>query len=107
MGARGEGHFLAKRASGRGAAAPSRIKLQLSWPEATLIAGRALATVIVAPPRPEWEVEFGARYWVSSGRTKYDLFVDPPGTTLLPISRLTYSDLTGHSGELFGRKAMG
>jgi hypothetical protein len=49
---------------------------------------------------PTWETEIGARYFASSGRTKYDLFI-PDGSA--QISRLTYNNLLAHSGELFGR----
>ena len=49
-----------------------------------------------------WNVEVGGRYWYSSGRFQKDL----PGTNASStnlISRLTYADLTGHSGEVFAR----
>ena len=59
--------------------------------------------VVVAPPRSPWQIELGTRYWISSGRTQYDLYVDSPGTTFSPISRLTYTSLLAHSGEVFGR----
>jgi hypothetical protein len=51
-----------------------------------------------------WKGEFGGRYWYSSGTTQYGLYGVPPGvpTTGL-ISRLTYTGLTGHAGELYGR----
>jgi Omptin family len=52
------------------------------------------------PPIPQWEAEFGGRYWFSSGRTQFDLY-DTTGTVAL--SRLTYTDLQAHSGEGFGR----
>jgi opacity protein-like surface antigen len=47
-----------------------------------------------------WQTEFGGRYWYSSGKTQLDLF-GPVQPFLL--SRLTFSGLTGHSGELYGR----
>jgi hypothetical protein len=51
-----------------------------------------------------WKGEFGGRYWYSSGSTQYGLYGLPPdlGPTNL-VSRLTYTGLTGHTGELFGR----
>ena len=61
---------------------------------------------VKAPPPTivsAWGVEVGARYWYSSGRFQKDL---PPGgstSSLNLISRLTYDDLTAHSGELYGR----
>src|SRR2546422_496022 len=43
--------------------------------------------------------EFGARYWLSTGTLAKDL----SGTgNLGVVSRLTYSNLTAHSFELFG-----
>jgi opacity protein-like surface antigen/outer membrane protease len=51
---------------------------------------------------PGWEFEVGARYWYSSGRFQKDLPAGPLNDQSL-ISRLTYADLTGHSGEVFGR----
>ena len=44
-----------------------------------------------------WEVDAGTRYWYSSGKEK-----NTSGTGTL-ISQLTYSNLTGQSGELFAR----
>jgi hypothetical protein len=56
----------------------------------------------VLSPRPlaQWEVEVGGRYWFSTGRTKLNLFGFLPGSD--EISRLTYSGLQAHSGEMFG-----
>jgi opacity protein-like surface antigen/outer membrane protease len=50
----------------------------------------------------DWSFEGGLRYWYSWGRFQKDL---PSGSTSSAslISRLTYADLTAHSGELFGR----
>lgn len=48
---------------------------------------------------PGLEVEFGARYWYSTGKFQWDN--DKPGSII--ESRLTYDHLTGHSGELYGR----
>jgi hypothetical protein len=57
----------------------------------------------VLNPKPisQWEFEFGARYFPSSGKTKINLYDAPPGNVL--VSRLTYSNLTAHSGEVFGK----
>lgn len=49
-----------------------------------------------------WEFELGGRYWFSSGRFQKDLPGGPALSTSL-VSRLTYDNLTAHSGELFGR----
>lgn len=45
------------------------------------------------------EVDFGTRYWYSSGKFQWDNFA----RNNILQSRLTYDSLTGHSGELFGR----
>jgi outer membrane protease len=52
------------------------------------------------PTVSAWEFEIGARYFGSSGRSQYDLY-DVAGTAM--VSRLTYTGLTGHAGEAFGR----
>lgn len=53
----------------------------------------------VQPPFvPGWEIETGARYWYSSG--SYQNANGGPNTL---VSRLTYDNLIGHAGELFGR----
>jgi hypothetical protein len=53
---------------------------------------------------PAWEFEIGARYFPSWGTTQKSLYGFPP---LYPdnvlVSRLTYSDLFSHAGEVFGR----
>lgn len=51
-------------------------------------------------PVSAWSWDVGARYWYSTGESSYDLF-DSTGSLL--ISRLTYEDLTAHSGETFFR----
>jgi hypothetical protein len=51
---------------------------------------------------PTWQAEVGARFAVTTGTTKKDLFGDLFGTNLL-VSRLTYRDLLAFSGEIFGR----
>jgi opacity protein-like surface antigen/outer membrane protease len=49
-----------------------------------------------------WTFEPGFRYWYSSGRFQKDLPGGDTSSTSL-ISRLTYADLTAHSGEIFAR----
>lgn len=64
----------------------------------------AAPPVLKAPPilaASPWRVEFGTRYWFSSGNHKYDYYdAHVPGQL---ISRLTFGDLTGHSAETFFR----
>jgi hypothetical protein len=57
----------------------------------------------IPPPRslPMWESEVGGRYWFASGKTQIDLYGFAPSTT--QVSRLTYSQLHSHIGEIFGR----
>jgi len=57
----------------------------------------------VEPYRP-WSLEIGGRYWYSDGRSQKNLF-GPEGTVFSStlFSRLTYDDLTAHSGEGFFR----
>jgi opacity protein-like surface antigen/outer membrane protease len=61
-------------------------------------------TPLTSAPRltSGWVFETGGRYWYSSGRFQKDLPSGATSSTSL-ISRLTYDDLTGHSGELFAR----
>src|SRR5580704_8641621 len=59
-----------------------------------------------APPvqawAPGWQIEGGARYWMSSGRFQWDnaAGVTPPQVL---ESRLTYDGLTARPGELYAR----
>lgn len=46
-------------------------------------------------------VDGGFRYWFSSGRVRYDYYADSTPTML--VSRLSYDDLTAHTGEFFFR----
>lgn len=66
-------------------------------------AARAADMPLKAPPpvASAWDAEFGARYWYSWGRFKKDLF--DPFTTSQLNSRLTYSGMNAHAGELYGR----
>jgi hypothetical protein len=50
-----------------------------------------------------WEAEIGGRYFWSTGRTRKELFGDPPGSVTQLNSRLTYTGLSMHAGEVFGR----
>lgn len=51
-----------------------------------------------APFAPGWEFDVGTRFWYSSGR-----YQNQNGGQNMLVSRLTYSDVTGQSGELFAR----
>lgn len=51
-----------------------------------------------APFAPGWEFETGARYWYSSGS-----YQNSNGSPNSLVSRLSYDNMTAHSGELFGR----
>jgi hypothetical protein len=63
--------------------------------------GKPIWFPIVTPkPISQWEGQFGARYFPSSGKTKINL-LDPFTGGL--VSRLTFSNLTAHSGELYGK----
>jgi hypothetical protein len=51
-----------------------------------------------------WPVEVGVRYWYSSGRFQKDIAGDISAQNpTLNVSRLTWDNLTGNSGELFAR----
>ena len=72
------------------------------WPVAPAYPAYPVKGAYKAPPPawvPGWEVEVGARYWMSSGKYQWDNFFIPN----VIESRLTYSRLTGHAGEIFGR----
>jgi Omptin family len=61
--------------------------------------------LVAAPGLPtmgDFRVELGGRFWYSSGSFAKNLFDDPRFSNNLN-SRLTYSNLTGRSYELFGR----
>jgi opacity protein-like surface antigen len=69
------------------------------WADAPVFAVAAMP-VRARPAVPilsGWEVDAGARYWYSSGTAK-----NTSGTGSL-VSQLTYSNLTGQSGEFFTR----
>jgi hypothetical protein len=51
-------------------------------------------------PVPQWEFDFGGRYVFGSGQTTIQLFGGFPNRM---VSQLTYSNLTGNGGEIFGR----
>jgi outer membrane protease len=59
------------------------------------------ATYPLFSPRPiaQWESEIGGRYWYSVGRTQKDVF----GGSGIFLSRLTYTNLQAHTGEVYGR----
>jgi len=51
---------------------------------------------------PGYSFEVGARYWYSTGKLAKNLYDDPRFSNDL-VSRLTYSGLTAHSFEAFGK----
>jgi opacity protein-like surface antigen/outer membrane protease len=67
------------------------------WGAAVPVVGKAPAMAWA----PGWEVEGGGRYWYSWGRFQKDLPGGPNDHSL--ISRLTYDNVTGNTGEFFGR----
>ena len=75
------------------------------WPRLAAVSA-AKAPVLKAPApvaAAGWEVEVGARYWLSSGRFQKDLGADTtPANALVLGSRLTYVSQAG-SGEVFAR----
>ncbi len=52
-------------------------------------------------PLQSYALETGLRYWYSSGSNRYRYFADQTGTA--QVSRLDYSGLSAHSGEMFFR----
>jgi hypothetical protein len=65
----------------------------------------AAPVAVVPPPVPgpaPFTYEVGGRYWVSFGKLSKSLF-DIPESSAGMVSRLTYSGLTGQSGEVYGR----
>jgi hypothetical protein len=68
----------------------------------TAYAGEPMAIAWGQPAVPEFKIETGARFWVSSGSFAKNLFDDPRSSSNLN-SRLTYSGLDGRSGEVFFR----
>jgi opacity protein-like surface antigen len=77
------------------------VKLGLNY---RLGADPAASWAAVAQPAiaPSWALETALRYWFSSGRFQKDLPAFTNSKTSL-ISRLTFDDLTAHSGEVFAR----
>jgi hypothetical protein len=59
-------------------------------------------SVFVPRAYPQWEIDIGARYFWSSGRTQSDLF-GPIGFGPILVSSLTWTGLQAQSGEIFGR----
>ena len=69
-----------------------------TWADAPVFGMPAMAVKAHAAPILDgWEIDAGTRYWYSSGTTK-----NTSGSGSL-TSQLTYSNLTGQSGELFAR----
>jgi opacity protein-like surface antigen len=79
----------------------------LAWP-AMAVANYTKAPAIFKAPAiipPAWAAEVGGRYWYSTGRFQLDLAPGLVGAQnpTTEISRLTWNNLNGHSGEVFGR----
>ncbi|MBX9942443.1 MAG: outer membrane beta-barrel protein [Reyranella sp.] len=55
------------------------------------------------PWAPGWEVETGARYWYSWGKSQNQNANASPNLSTNLVSRLTYEGVMGQSGELFAR----
>jgi outer membrane protease len=53
-------------------------------------------------PVPAYQLDFATRYWYGISKTSKNLY-GSPGLSNDLFSRLTYSNLNTHSGELFGR----
>ena len=69
------------------------------------VAADMRAPAYQAPPPPPvssvtWEV--GGRYWFSTGKNAYD-YLAGPNAGDIRISRLSYEDLHGHTGEAYFR----
>ncbi len=82
----------------------ARIGVNYHWGDPSL--GNAYAAdlpvkAVKAAPLSMWQFEVGARYFYSSGRTRFNLF-DPFATAQLN-SRLTYRELDSNAGEGFAR----
>ena len=72
--------------------------------QAFVVGPLSAGTVAPTVETSVWKGEFGGRYWYSSGTTQYGLYGVPPGFPPIGlVSRLTFTGLTGHAGELFGR----
>jgi opacity protein-like surface antigen/outer membrane protease len=69
------------------------------WGAALPVLGKAPAMASA----PGWEFEGGGRYWYSWGRFQKDLPQVGPGNDRSLVSRLTYDNMTGNTGEFFGR----
>ncbi len=73
-----------------------------------LLAGLLLTSMM--PPHAsaqtveDWRLEFGTRYWYSTGTARKDLY-GPYGA--VRVSRLTYDDLDAHAGEGYFRMDYG
>ena len=73
----------------------------LTWPGAGAVKYTKAPRIIP----PAWTVEVGGRYWYSMGRFQKDMAYGNLGNQnpTAAISRLTWDNLTDHSGEMFGR----
>jgi hypothetical protein len=59
--------------------------------------GIACAEDTIGPTLDRSGLEFGGRYWYSTGRIGYNYYADT--TTTLLVSKLTYDQLTANAGE--------
>jgi tetratricopeptide (TPR) repeat protein len=63
--------------------------------------GDVLFDTTAPPVTSAFSIEGGVRYWLNRGDNKYDYFADQ--TSSARVSRLSYTNLTSNSGELFFR----
>lgn len=96
-----------------GNTATSAAELDPSYAPAANQVAPAVSSVVRAAPQnaaianldpvmPGYAFEIGARYWYSTGKLAKDLYDDPRFSADL-ASRLTYSGLTSHAFEGFGK----
>lgn len=77
----------------------AKIGLNYRWGVAARPESEGSTYVAAAEPWVAgWEIDAGARFWYSWGK-----FQTSNGSPNLLVSRLTYSDVVGQSGELFAR----
>lgn len=70
-------------------------------PSETVYFGADALSGEASPVTSAFVFDGGLRYWYSSGRNAYDYYAD--NSTSTRVSRLDYSNLAAHSGELFFR----
>jgi len=76
------------------------------WRNRPLMLGLAFSCLAAASAQAQQSPTFevGTRYWYSQGTDKFDL-KDVAGTNM--VSRLTWTGMTGNSGEIFARGTLG